>query len=115
MKRDLLNIGALVTMVLVLALGGPWLVRQVRSLPRQALVARADQRIVTLEVGGMTCNGCASAVQSSLAAIPGVATAEVRLQQRRAYVVCDPAVADTALVAAIHRAGPGFLATLAAR
>lgn len=115
MKRDLLNIGALVTMVLVVALGGPWLVRQVKSLPRQALVARADQRIVTLEVGGMTCSGCASAVRSSLAGIPGVATAEVRLQQRRAYVVCDPAVADTALVAAIHRAGPGFLASLAAR
>jgi copper chaperone CopZ len=115
MKRDLLNLGALVTTVLVLAIGGPWLARQVKSLPRQALVARAGQRIVTLEVVGMTSPDRAAAIQSSLAAIPGVAMAEVRLPQRRAYVVCDPAVADTALVAAVHRAGPGLLASLTAR
>ena len=27
----------------------------------------------------------------------------------RAYVVCDKAVADSALTAAVHRAGPNFL------
>ena len=115
MRRDLINIGALVTIVLVLALGGPWLVRQVRSLPGTKLAARSDQRIVTLEVGGMTCSGCASAVEAKLAEIPGVATVAVRLQQRRAYVVCDRAVADTSLVAAVHRAGPGFLAAPTSR
>ena len=115
MRRDLINIGALVTMVLGLALGGPWLVRQVKSLPGTALAARSDQRIVTLEVGGMTCSGCASAIEASLSDLPGVATVAVRLHQRRAYVVCDRAVADTSLLAAVHRAGPGFLAALAAR
>ncbi|MBI1796176.1 MAG: heavy-metal-associated domain-containing protein [Candidatus Eisenbacteria bacterium] len=115
MRRDLFNIGALVTMVLVLAVGGPWLAREVKSLPRQSLAARAGQRVVTLEVGGMTCSGCASAVQASLDQVPGVATTLVRLQQRRAYIVCDLGVPDTSLVAAVHRAGPGFLAAVAAR
>ncbi len=45
MKRDLLNIAALVAGVLVLAVGGPLLVGQVRSLPPRTLTARADQRV----------------------------------------------------------------------
>jgi copper chaperone CopZ len=94
-----------------LAVGGPWIVRQIRSLPRPvALAARADQRIVTLDVGGMTCAGCAGKVMEELQAVKGVSTAEVRLAQRRAYVVCDRSVPDTALTAAVGRAGPGFLA-----
>ncbi len=115
MKRDLLNIAALVAGVLVLAVGGPLLVGQVRSLPPRTLTARADQRVVTLEVGGMTCSGCTKAVQASLAQVRGVSTVTVRLQQRRAYVVCDRALADSALVAAVHRAGPGFLAAVTPR
>jgi copper chaperone CopZ len=115
MRRDFLNIAALVTMVLVLAIGGPWLVHEIRTLPRHAIAARAGQRVVTLEVGGMTCSGCASAVQASIDQVPGVETVMVRLQQGRAYIVCDRGVADTTLVAAVHRAGPGFLAAVAAR
>lgn len=115
MRREVLNIGALVAMVLVLAIGGPWLLREARSLPRHALAARGDQRIVTLEVGGMTCNGCASAIEASLSTVTGVSNVAVRFPQRRAYVVCDRAVADTTLLSAVHRAGPGFLAAVAAR
>jgi copper chaperone CopZ len=115
MRRDALNIAALVTIVLVLAIGGPWLVRELRALPKHSLAARADQRVVTLEVGGMTCSGCASAIETTLGQVPGVETALVRLQQRRAYIVCDRDVADTTLVSAVHRAGPGFLAAVAAR
>ena len=102
--------------VVALAIGGPWAVRQVRSLPRPVeLAARSDQRIVTLEIGGMTCAGCAGKVTEQLQAVKGVSTAEVRLAQRRAYVVCDRAVPDTALTAAVGRAGPGFLADIATR
>ena len=115
MKRDLFNIAALIAGVLVLAVGGPLLVRELRSLPRLALAARAGQRVVTLEVGGMTCSGCTKAVQASLTGVPGVSTVAVRLQQRRAYVVCERSVADSALVAAVHRAGPGFLAVVTLR
>jgi len=115
MKRDVLNAAALVMVLLVLAVGGPLLVQQLRSLPRRALAARAGERIVTLDVAGMSCSGCASAVQSSIAGVAGVSTVAVRFPQRRAYVVCDRAVADTALVAAVHRAGPGFTAAVALR
>ena len=115
MKRDILNVVALVAGVLVLAVGAPLLVQQLRSLPPRPLAARGQERAVTLEVGGMTCSGCASSVQASLAEIPGVSTVSVRFQQRRAYILCDPSVADTALVSAVHRAGPGFLAAVTLR
>ena len=115
MKRDLLNIVALVASVLVLAVAGPLIAQQLRSLPRHSLAARAGERAVTLEVGGMTCSGCASSVRASLARVPGVSTVSVQLEQRRAYLLCDRAVADTSLVAAVQRAGPGFLAAVARR
>jgi copper chaperone CopZ len=115
MKRDRLNAVALAAGVLVLAIGGPVIVRQLRSLPPESLPARAGERIVTLEVTGMTCEACAASVETRLAAVAGVSTVAVRYPQRRAYVVCDPGVADTALVAAVARAGPGFAAAVTAR
>jgi copper chaperone CopZ len=100
--------------VLLLAFGGPWLVRQIATLPGPAaLAARGDDRIVTLEVGGMTCEACASAIQGQLSGVAGVSAVDVRVTERRAYVVCDPAVADTALTAAVRRAGGGFAASVA--
>ena len=115
-RREIANILALVVSVMALAVGGPWLVQQMRTLPHaRALAARADQRIVTLEVGGMSCSGCAAAVKTQLVAVAGVSAADVRFRQRRAYVVCEKAVADTSLTGAVHRAGPGFLAAVVAR
>lgn len=109
MKTSLINSVALVAGVLLLAAGGPWLARELRSLPRpHALAARSGERIVTLDVAGMTCSGCASKVREELSSVQGVSTAEVRLAQRRAYVVCDRALADSALTGAVGRAGPGF-------
>lgn len=114
MRHEKWNTLAIVVGVLALAVLGPWLVGQVRSLPQsRTLAARADQRIVTLEVGGLTCARCAGAVSLSLTAVPGVTTADVRFGERRAYVVCDRSVADTTLTSAVRRAGPGFLAAVA--
>lgn len=116
MKSDLLNVGAVVAGVLVLAAGGPWLAHELGSLPHPArLAARGDERIVTLDVGGMTCKNCAGAVKGRLDAVPGVHTVDVRVGERRAYVVCDRAVADTALTAAVHLAGGGFSVEVASR
>jgi copper chaperone CopZ len=116
MKREMWSTVSLVTGVLVLAVGGPWLVREIRELPgHRALAARSEQRIVTLEVSGMTCKGCAAKVQAELSAVSGVAEAQVRLGQDRAYVVCDRALADSSLLGAVHRAGPGFLAAVVNR
>lgn len=114
MRREIANGVGLAAGLIALVALGPWLVREVRSLPGGSeLAARADQRVVTLEVGGMTCAGCAAKIESELEALPGVSAVEVRLPQRRAYVVCAPSVADTALVATIGRAGPGYLGSVA--
>lgn len=115
MKGSVLNSLGMVAALVLLAAGGPWLLGQLRSLPgSRALAARAGQRVVTLDVGGMTCSGCASRVHEELAAVRGVRAAEVRLAQRRAYVVCERTVPDSALVQAIAHAGPGFQGAVAA-
>jgi copper chaperone CopZ len=114
MKGEILNTLALVSLVLAAAIGGPWLWQQVRTLPEhRSLAARAGERIVTLEIGGMTCAGCATKVRGELTAVHGVSAVEVRVAQKKAFVVCRPDVDDTTLVSAVHRAGPGFGAFVA--
>ena len=116
MRSGLLGGVALAATVMLLAVGAPWLAREIASLPRPgALAARASQRVVTLEIGGMTCAGCARTVQAHIAAVHGVAAVEVRLAQKRAYVVCERTVPDTALVAAVARPGSAFAAAVVAR
>jgi len=116
MSRQALNAVAVIVGVLTLAVGGPWLAAQLRDLPdARTLASRSGERIVTLEISGMTCAGCAATLQSELSAVPGVSVAQVRHGQERAYVVCARDVADTALVGAVNRAGPGFAVTIAGR
>jgi len=110
------NRGVLLAGLLLLVVGLPWLVREVATLPRGGqLAARAGQRIVTLEVAGMTSDTCAAAVRSGLAAVPGVTTVAVRRTARRAHVICDPAVTDSALTRAVRLAGPAYAAAVAER
>src|SRR6185436_1069776 len=100
------NLITIALAVLVLAVGGPWLAGQLKSLPgARDLGARANQKIVTLEVAGMTCDACAAQIEGSLTTLHGVKTAEVRWQQKRAYVVCDKSVADSTLISAVGVAG----------
>ena len=67
MQRSVLGSLAVVAAIVLLAGGGPWLVKELRTLPKPgALAARADQRIVSLEVGGMTCAGCAAKLRPDL-------------------------------------------------
>ena len=47
---------------------------------------------IELEVGGMHCSACSSAVEKALTAVPGVQSASVSLVMRRATVVADTAV-----------------------
>jgi copper chaperone CopZ len=100
------NLIATALAILVLAVGGPWLAGQLKSLPGAGdLGARADQKIVTLEVAGMTCDACAAQIEGSLTTLHGVKTAEVRWQQKRAYVVCERGIADSTLLSAVRTAG----------
>ena len=113
MKTGFWNSAAIAVAILVLATGGPWLWHEVRSLPsHQALAARATEKIVTLEISGMTCSGCAARVHGTLASVPGVSAAEVRLKQDRAIVVCARSLPDSALISAVESAGPSFLAAV---
>lgn len=61
---------------------------------------------VTIEVGGMTCNGCVASVTRVLKAVPGVADAKVTLDPGSATVAFDAARTNVpALKAAIEGAG----------
>ena len=57
----------------------------------------------TLSIGGMRCQGCASAVEEALAAVDGVAKASVSLEQNMAQVEGTASVDQ--LIAAVIAAG----------
>lgn len=68
--------------------------------------ASPNEGMVTLAVDGMSCVGCAGAVESALEEVPGVAEATVDYDHRTATIkVDDPAVDAGQLVAALEQAG----------
>jgi copper chaperone CopZ len=71
--------------------------------------AIAATRVVTLEVGGMVCATCVAKVQGRLSEVPGVRDVRVSLADQRAEVRCDAEVPDTALTAAVRRAGADYV------
>jgi len=61
---------------------------------------------VTLRIEGMSCGGCVRNVTETLKALPGVAGAEVSLEQACAVVQYDPAIVDVAVMCrAVEEAG----------
>ncbi len=62
-----------------------------------------------LAITGMTCASCVRSVETALADVPGVASAEVNLANERATVRLADAVDSAALVHAVERAGYGAL------
>jgi heavy metal translocating P-type ATPase len=62
-----------------------------------------------LAITGMTCASCVRSVETALAHVPGVASAEVNLANERATVRTTGSVAPAALVHAVERAGYGAL------
>lgn len=59
-----------------------------------------------IKIGGMSCQGCVSNIGGVLAGLPGVASADVSLEQAEASVAFDPQlVSRAALVNAIEDAG----------
>lgn len=66
----------------------------------------AERQQITLQIEGMTCDGCAGHVRKALAGVDGVY--EVRLptwQAGKAVVLASDTVADDALIGAVERAG----------
>jgi len=129
MSRELLNIALAVAAVLLLAAGGAALVERARAphVSRVAAPAAIPEgaRLVTLEVSGITCANCASRITREVEATAGVRSCGMDLKPGRAFapaplsagapagavarlwVLCDRAIADTSLVAAVGRAGAG--------
>jgi uncharacterized membrane protein YraQ (UPF0718 family)/copper chaperone CopZ len=48
--------------------------------------SEADQKVLELKIDGMRCNGCVTSVQRALSEISGVTEAEVRLDEKRAFI-----------------------------
>lgn len=68
--------------------------------------AVAEKGLVTLAVDGMSCVGCAGAVETTLEGVPGVAEVTVDYEHRLARIrLADESVAPATLVAAIEEAG----------
>lgn len=66
----------------------------------------ADRVQLTLDVQGMTCDGCAAHVEKALLGVPGVEAARVPAwRAARATVVATAAVSEDALVRAVTEAG----------
>jgi copper chaperone CopZ len=63
--------------------------------------------ITTLDINGMTCNGCVKHVDQAIRAVPGVTAVEVTLPDHRARIVHDPELSLPSLVAAVEGAGYG--------
>lgn len=58
--------------------------------------AYAEERVVTLEVSGMTCVSCPYIVRESLAAVDGVSAVEVSMAEGSAIVTFDDSRTDIA-------------------
>jgi copper chaperone len=65
-----------------------------------------NMETTTIKVSGMSCGGCVKSVTGVLAALDGVARAEVSLEQAQAVIEFDAArVSRDQLAAAIEDAG----------
>lgn len=80
-------------------------------LNAQTEVSTMNQ-LVTLNISGMTCGGCAVGVQNALNAVPGVVSSTVSLESATATVTLGETPATLqALVAAVQAAGYDATAT----
>ncbi len=71
-----------------------------------AKTVKEKERRAEIAVGGMSCQHCVGRVREALSALPGVATAEVSLEEGKATVAYDPGlVKEAAMVAAIKELG----------
>ncbi len=120
MPRDPLNVALAVMAVLLLAVGGPVLLRKLRGpepVPGSVAAQEAStgQKHMALKVSGMMCANCVRTVGDALQATKGVVSCDVDLDAGRVDVLCDKTVADSALVGAVARSGKDYSATVIGR
>lgn len=93
--------------VLVFALFPKYVGLLVADDDRPADVSAEGASVVTLDLAGMSCEGCAPTVEKSLRGVPGVRSASVSYAESRAELVVDPASPPSreTLVRAVEAAG----------
>jgi copper chaperone len=74
-----------------------------RMADRRLLFTIVETR--TLEVTGMTCDHCASAVRSEISKLTGIATVEVDVPTGAVRIAGEPLPDEAALRAAVEEAG----------
>lgn len=82
--------------------------KQSGSCPAACETAKTERRENmkrTITIEGMSCGHCSARVQKALLAVPGVASAGVSHEDRRAVVTLSGAVSDETLRAAVADAG----------
>jgi mercuric ion transport protein len=93
------------SLALAVATYPSWASRLARPSPVLPPVAAAT-RLVPLGVEGMTCAACAGEIERELVQVPGVVSARVSFEQKRADVqVTGAAVKADILIAAVQRSG----------
>ena len=77
------------------------------TAPRAAVVeARPANSVVVLDVHGMTCSACAGEIETELRMVPGVVSADVSYERRRAEIRLSTAQPRLQpLIAAVEKAG----------
>jgi copper ion binding protein len=58
-----------------------------------------------IQIEGMTCNHCVMRVKKALEAVPGVKSADVALEEKKAEVTLDREVENNLLMRVIEEAG----------
>lgn len=61
-------------------------------------------KTITLNVTGMSCEGCANSVKSALSQVAGVQVADVNLAEKKAVLEVEDTVEATDLVGAVEAA-----------
>jgi mercuric ion transport protein len=97
------------TIIAALAIGYPYLAAKPSATANAAFAPKAT---VVLDVKGMTCNACASHIQTALSEVKGVHRASVEYETGKGVVEYDPAlVQPEALLQRIDETG--YKATVA--
>ena len=77
----------------------------VAGIPLTQTIERKSAMKKTLQIQGMNCNHCSSAVEKALKAVPGVTAVTVDLAGKSATLEAGTAVTDESLTAAVTDAG----------
>lgn len=87
---------------------GRFLTSESRPLPRLRIARIAGVTPIVINVIGMTCEHCATAVRTEIGGLPGVTDVDVDVASGEVKISAEPLPDDAALRAAVDAAGYGL-------